>query len=134
LETEKKLHKIVLELVSKKIINSAHDVSDGGIVCSLAECCIINQNNAIGADVNIPVKNREDFSLFSESQSRIIVSVSPDNNDEFLTLLKQSKLPFTFLGLTQEKDFVVNNKYSFSLEELISLYFDSIPSLMNEQV
>ncbi len=134
LETEKNLHKIILDLISKKIINSAHDVSDGGIICSLAECCIINQNNPIGADVNIPVKGREDFSFFSESQSRIIVSVSPKNDKEFIKLLNQNNFPYRLLGKTDKNDFIINKKYKFSIDELSNLYYDSIPRMMNEQV
>ncbi len=76
LNVEKKLHDCLLGLIEKKLILSAHDISEGGIICALAECCIINEENPIGAEINIPIKTREDFSLFSESQSRIIVSIT----------------------------------------------------------
>jgi len=132
LKIEKKLHNITLELISNKLICSAHDVSDGGIICALAECCVIDKNNPIGAKVSIPIKHREDFSLFSESQSRIIVSVSPVNENGFLRLLKQYDFPFTFLGNTVGNEFIVNEKYKFSTEQLITLYYEAIPSLMNE--
>ncbi|MBK8945322.1 MAG: phosphoribosylformylglycinamidine synthase subunit PurL [Ignavibacteriae bacterium] len=132
LESEKNLHKTVLELIDKKIINSAHDVSDGGIISALAECCIINNPKLIGAEVKIPIKNREDFTLFSESQSRIIVSVNPNFENKFLEIVKESKLHFESLGITTEKDFVVNSNINISLEKLVDLYFESIPRLMNE--
>jgi len=47
LSTEKKLQDTVLELIRKKLINSAHDISEGGIVCALAECCIINEEKSL---------------------------------------------------------------------------------------
>ncbi|MBK7104139.1 MAG: phosphoribosylformylglycinamidine synthase subunit PurL [Ignavibacteriae bacterium] len=132
LEVEKKLHKTVLELIDKKLINSAHDVSDGGIISALAECCIINNPKLIGAEVKIPIKNREDFTLFSESQSRIIISVNPNFENEFLEIVKNSNLHFVYLGITTDKDFIVNSNINISLEKLVDLYFESIPRLMNE--
>ncbi len=132
LEIEKNLHKTVLELIDKKLINSAHDVSDGGIISALAECCIINNPKLIGADAKITIKNREDFTLFSESQSRIIVSVNPNFENQFLEIVKKSNLHFDSLGITTERDFSVNSNINISLEKLVDLYFESIPRLMNE--
>jgi phosphoribosylformylglycinamidine synthase len=83
LEIEKYLQDTLLKLIDAKLINSAHDISDGGIVTAIAECCMLNEEKMIGAKITIPVKTREDFSFFSESQSRIIVSVSPENKDKF---------------------------------------------------
>jgi phosphoribosylformylglycinamidine synthase len=132
LETEQTLHNILLELIAKKIINSAHDISEGGIICAIAESCIINDDKNIGANVNIPVKTREDFSFFSESQSRVIVSVSEENENEFLETLKSFNFPYNLLGKTGGENFIVNNKYSITLDKLNKLYYESIPDLMNE--
>ncbi|MDP3684960.1 MAG: AIR synthase related protein, partial [Ignavibacteria bacterium] len=83
LEKEKQLHEVVLGLIGKKLINSAHDVSDGGIITALAECCVMNEAKPLGAEISLDVTTREDFTFFSESQSRVIVSVSPEKKDEF---------------------------------------------------
>ncbi len=132
LEIEKKLHTTVLKLIDEKLINSAHDVSDGGIISALAECCIINNPKLIGAKINIPIKTRADFSLFSESQGRIIVSVNPNFENEFLEIIKKSNLHFNLLGITVEKNFAVNSIIDVKIEELAKLYYESIPRLMNE--
>jgi phosphoribosylformylglycinamidine synthase II len=97
LEVEKKLQDSVLGLIEKKLILSAHDVSEGGILCALAECCIINEENPVGAEVSVSLKTREDFSLFSESQSRIIVSLSQKNKNGFEEFLKGKSNPLHFL-------------------------------------
>ena len=131
LNVEKKLHGSVLELIEKKLILSAHDISEGGIICALAECCIINEENPIGAEVTIPVKAREDFSLFSESQSRIIVSINQNSKNEFEELLKAQKQPFTFLGRTGGNQLKVNGKINVSLDKLVDLYFNTISRIMN---
>ncbi len=99
LDEEKKLQDTLLNLIRKGLIKSAHDISEGGIVSALAECCIINQEKQIGCEVEIPIKSRKDFSLFSESQSRIIISVSKDKIAELEPELKLSNIKFTKLGV-----------------------------------
>jgi phosphoribosylformylglycinamidine synthase subunit PurL len=131
LHREKKLHNSVLSLIKRGLVKSAHDVSEGGIACALAECCIINQEKQVGAKVNIPIKTREDFSLFSESQSRIILSVIPDNKSEFEKLLKINDQIYYLIGKTGGKHLDINNKISISLSELSGVYFNTISGFMN---
>ena len=132
LEVEKKLHDSLLKLIGKKLINSAHDISEGGIVSAIAECCIMNENNFIGAEINVPIKTRKDFSLFSESQSRIIVSIKPENKDELEKILNESKQIFTYLGKTGGKKLKVNDEINISLDELAEKYYLTIPRIMND--
>ncbi|MCL4548333.1 MAG: phosphoribosylformylglycinamidine synthase subunit PurL, partial [Bacteroidetes bacterium] len=93
LQTEKDLQHLVLTLIDNGLVRSVHDVSDGGIICALAECCIIKDEKPIGARVKIPIKTREDFSFFSESQSRIIVSVDPEMKEKFEETASKSFTP-----------------------------------------
>jgi phosphoribosylformylglycinamidine synthase II len=128
---EKKLQDAVLTLIKNGLVNSAHDVSEGGIICALAECCIINEERQIGGKVNLPLKTREDFSLFSESQSRIIVSVSPNNKSEFEKLLKTKDQIYYLLGEVRGDCLDINNNFSIKLSELSDIYFNTIPGFMN---
>ena len=131
LQTEKDLQKLVLSLIENGLIKSAHDVSDGGILVAVAECCIINQEKPIGATVNIPVKTRKDFSFFSESQSRIIVSVDKSKKESFETLTSKFFTPYNYIGETGAKNLKVNEEINFSLDQLMELYYSSIPKLMD---
>ncbi|OGU76879.1 MAG: phosphoribosylformylglycinamidine synthase II [Ignavibacteria bacterium RBG_16_34_14] len=131
LTVEKKLHNSLLGLIEKKLIKSAHDISEGGIICALAECCIINDENPVGAEANILVKSREDFSLFSESQSRVIVSIDTQRKEGFESYLKEQKQAYEFLGTTGGKSLTINRKINISLDRLIDLYYDTIPRIMN---
>ena len=110
LQTEKELHNLVLKLIDKRLIESAHDVSEGGVISALAECCIIEDETPVGCEVNIPIKEREDFSLFSETQSRIIVSVKSGNQKEFENVASQMKTPFMKIGNTIKDKFIVNEQ------------------------
>lgn len=128
---EKKLQNIILQLIKKRFIKSAHDISEGGIICALAECCILDENNLIGAYVNIRTINREDFTFFSESQSRVIVSIDNENKKEFENLLNKLAQPYYYLGETRKKEFIVNDVINFNIDELSSLYYSAIPKIMN---
>ncbi|MDR3627999.1 MAG: phosphoribosylformylglycinamidine synthase subunit PurL [Ignavibacteriaceae bacterium] len=131
LDVEKKLQDTVLSLIDKKLIKSAHDVSEGGIISALAECCIIDNENHVGANVNIPVKTLEDFSLFSESQSRIIISIDKSKKEEFERILKNAGQSFKLLGTTGGSVLSINSKIEINLDILADIYFNTITRIMN---
>jgi len=129
---EKQLHKIVLELITQKLINSAHDVSDGGIITALAECCVINEPKQFGAEVLLDIMSREDFTLFSESQSRVIVSVSPEKKEAFDALLSSKNFPVSQIGKVGGKSFQING-HMINLHLLSNIYYHTISKLMDPQ-
>ena len=133
MDTELALQKTVLSLIEKGLINSAHDISEGGIMIAAAECCIINREKPVGAEINIQIKTREDFSLFSESQSRVIVTVNKNKKEEFEELLKINKQIFYLIGTTRADKFKVN-EYCFELSELSDLYYNTITKYMNDKI
>ena len=133
MDTELALQKTVLSLIEKGLINSAHDISEGGIMIAAAECCIINREKPVGAEINIQIKTREDFSLFSESQSRVIVTVNKNKKEEFEELLKINKQIFYLIGNTKADKFKVND-YCFELSELSDLYYNTITKYMNDKI
>ncbi len=134
LQREKDLHSTILHLIESGVVSSAHDISEGGIIAALAECCIINKEKPIGAKTKIHVANRDDFSLFSESQSRVIVSVTKENREKFESLISQGFTPYTCIGETGGKDLVINDQYTFSVDHLIDLYYNSISNRMHVTV
>jgi phosphoribosylformylglycinamidine synthase len=131
LDKEEKLQETILSLIRNGLIKSAHDISEGGIVSALAECCIINQEKQIGCEVEISIKSRMDFTLFSESQSRIIVSISNSKQKDFELNLKKVGIPFSKLGLVSGKSIVIKNIFEIPLEELSDIYFNTIPRIMS---
>ena len=131
LNEEKKLQDTLLNLIRKGLIKSAHDISEGGIVSALAECCIINQEKQIGCEVEIPIKSRKDFSLFSESQSRIIISISKDKILELEPELKLSGVKFTKLGVVTGSSMKLKNLFDVNVNELSDIYYNTIPGIMS---
>uniref|UniRef100_A0A832CYU4 Phosphoribosylformylglycinamidine synthase subunit PurL n=1 Tax=Ignavibacterium album TaxID=591197 RepID=A0A832CYU4_9BACT len=131
LDKERKLQETILSLIRNGLIKSAHDISEGGIVSALAECCIINQEKQIGCEVEIPIKSRIDFTLFSESQSRIIVSISNSKQKDFELKLKEAGIPSFRLGLVRGKSMIIKNVFEISLKELSDIYFKTMPRIMS---
>ena len=81
LATEKANQEIVLAAIQAGLVASAHDCSEGGLAVAIAESAFGNQ---FGVDVNIDLVKEE---LFAETQSRFILSVSPENQVAFETLV-----------------------------------------------
>lgn len=133
LDEEKKLQDALLNLIRKGLIKSAHDISEGGIAAALAECCIINQEKQIGCEVEIPVKSRKDFSLFSESQSRIIISTSESNSLKLEHELKLGSISFSKLGSVKGTSLKIKDFFNIGLNELSEIYFNTIPKIMSSE-
>jgi phosphoribosylformylglycinamidine synthase len=101
LEYEMKMQEVVASLIKRRLITSAHDVSLGGLFVTLVECSL---PGGMGFDVTSPAEIREDAFLFGEAQSRVVVSVTPDQETEFLDFMMESGIQFSALGhVTKEE-------------------------------
>ncbi|RAU93847.1 phosphoribosylformylglycinamidine synthase subunit PurL [Paenibacillus sp. YN15] len=95
LDVEKKLLDGVLSAIQAGLVASAHDVSDGGLAAALAESCI---SGRVGASVKLASELRADHLLFSESQSRILVSVKADKAAALVAHLSATGVPVGEIG------------------------------------
>lgn len=131
LEQEKKLIDTLVEASKNKILQSAHDISDGGLAVALAECCISNRNNQIGCKINFAYQSRKDFALFNEAQGRAIVSVEENNLRKLKDICEDNNLNYLIIGKTILKKFELNEEIGISLEKMSDSYFNSIEKIMN---
>ena len=86
LDVEKTLQDTVLAAIREGLVQSAHDLSDGGFAVALAESCISGEKGAV---VNLQTELRADITLFSESQSRILLSAKPAHAARLQQLLSE---------------------------------------------
>jgi len=119
LEAEKQVQKVTLTLIQQGLIKSAHDVSDGGLVIALAEAVITGN---IGAIIDVKTTLRKDAFLFSESQSRILLSVAPENLLEVKSFAEKNNVKVTELGKVQNNNFIIK----VNAEKIIDLTLDKI--------
>ncbi|HMT30961.1 MAG TPA: AIR synthase-related protein, partial [Bacteroidia bacterium] len=92
LDEEFAVQELVRKLISNKLINSAHDVSDGGLFITLLESAMAGN---MGFSIETDVEIRKDAFLFGEAQGRVVVTVSQDQVDEFIEQLASSDVEFT---------------------------------------
>jgi len=97
LEMELKLIQALLKASEEGIINSAHDISEGGLAVAISESCF-TPNALVGVEIKVPSLIRKDAILFSESQGRAIVSLSKKNLDKFKELIERLNLPMEIIG------------------------------------
>jgi phosphoribosylformylglycinamidine (FGAM) synthase-like enzyme len=127
LDQEFALQQKIAELIKKRAIVSAHDVSEGGLFIALAESAFVNDFgfDVVASDINI----RKDAYWFGESQSRVVVSVRPEKMKECKEIL--GGYPFEELGFVTQGYVEVdgmnwNNiyfwkeKYDSAIEDLLA--------------
>ncbi len=127
LTAEKALQELVLDLIHHRRIQTAHDLSEGGLAVALAECSI---NSQLGAVVNLKTPLDPSAVLFSESQSRILISAAPEALQDILATARDRGVPAMTVGQTAEKDFsvVVNDEQVIqcSVHQLSASWKDAI--------
>ena len=103
----------------KKLLNSVHDISSGGIILSLSEMCI---SSKIGAKIEIPKNNigMHEY-LFGEDQSRYLIEVSKKNKNEVCKILEKDGIYFDIIGITQNEALELNKSFSIKLTDLSEL-------------
>ncbi|HLX90383.1 MAG TPA: AIR synthase-related protein, partial [Puia sp.] len=126
LDEEYSLQQKVIDLIEGKVVQSAHDVSEGGLFVALVESAIVNDFgfDVIASDSTI----RKDAYWFGESQSRVVVSVSPKKINEFRSLMKDHF--FEELGVVTEDSVEVDGMNWGSILSWKELYESAIASLL----
>jgi phosphoribosylformylglycinamidine synthase subunit PurL len=103
---ERALIDVLVEAAAQRLIESAHDCSDGGLAVTLAEAAF--DSGGIGVSVDLPGIGAGQGDawtnlgvLFGEAGGRVIVSVSPGNRPALEALAARSGVPATLIGTTE---------------------------------
>lgn len=131
LEVEENRQRDLLTAIQKGLIASAHDVAEGGLSVALAESVM---DGKVGASVTLT--DEPIGSLFGESQSRFLVTVKPEFQDEFQQLVKDAKI----IGFVRsESGLAIDNEQgeellSCTLQEMQDAWKGAIPCLLTSKV
>ncbi len=133
LDEEVAVQQAVLSFIRSGLLQSAHDVSDGGLAVAIAECCI-SSGRGMRCMVEIPEEVRTDAALFGESQSRIVVSCLPKNVEALRATAAENEVRLTKLGTVGGRRLSVQvgdvRAVDVAVDELSSIYESVIPDLM----
>ena len=94
LEKELTLQQAVLGNIRAGNVLSAHDLSHGGLALALLTSC----TDELGIIVDWKIDLRPDIALFSESQSRILLSVAPENVEQLEASMREKGVPCLRIG------------------------------------
>ncbi len=125
LEEEFTLQQKLSEIITKKMIRSAHDISEGGLFVSLCESGF---NRELGFSVISNISYRKDAWLFGESQSRVLVSVSLVKVNEFEAML--GNLPFEKIGVVTTGEIVMDGDFWGTIDWWKDSYDTSIENYL----
>ena len=128
LDDEYKLQQKVIELISKKLISSAHDVSEGGLFVTLCESGF---NREFGFSVITSSSCRKDAWLFGEGQSRIAVSVALEKVEEFENAL--GDLPFEKIGVVTTGEIVIDGDFWGTIDWWQEKYDTAIENYLSKE-
>ena len=131
LEKEKGLQDLCVELISRDLVHSAHDCSEGGLGVALAECCIINRSGPLGCRV-VLAKNglRLDGALFGEDQGRVIISAAEKNRKEILETASRHGIQAEVIGTVGGKAMIIEGIVDVPVATMDEAYYGSIEKMM----
>ncbi|MFI5219083.1 MAG: phosphoribosylformylglycinamidine synthase subunit PurL [Bacteroidia bacterium] len=127
IDEEFNTQQLIKVLIKNNLIESAHDVSDGGLFITLLESAL--QNN-FGFDISSDEDVRKDAFLFGESQSRVVISVSANTLDAFVDFIAESEVEFTNLGEVTSGDIKIDREGFGNVAGFKQLYNTAIEKVM----
>ena len=103
LDAEVALQRLVLGLAQGKLLASAHDVSDGGLLVALAECCAtaLSPTDDVGATLSLTIPTSPQgrtLALFGEAPTRVVISVRAADEATVAARAKDAGVPCHRLG------------------------------------
>jgi phosphoribosylformylglycinamidine synthase len=105
LEFERKLFQAMLVLGDRKLLASAHDVSEGGLLVAVAE-----KSFSHGWGARLELDDTSEEALFGEWPSRFVVTVTPENSNAFREVLDGVGVPYQWLGAVGSRGLELNGQ------------------------
>ncbi len=129
LDKEYDMHQVIKVLISEKLIESAHDVADGGLYITLLESAM---PRALGFDIVSDDSVRKDAFLFGEAQGRVVVSVKPENEGALAELLATSNTEFSMLGTVTRGGLMIDGELYSTSAQSKQVYDNVLHTILGE--
>jgi phosphoribosylformylglycinamidine synthase II len=118
----------IKKMIHKKLINSAHDVSEGGLFITLIESCFNRDLGFKASTTDATI--RKDAYWFGEAQSRVVISVSKENRNDFNMLLEKMEITVTYLGTVTSGAISIDGEEWGNVKEWKHKYDNAISNLL----
>ena len=128
LEEEYANQRQVQMLIREGVLNSAHDLSEGGLWVGLLEKGFAS---GLGFDITLPAEFRKDAVLFGEAASRILVTVSEENKDKFIDLMMLNGCDFDLMGHVTKGGIRVDDEDWGSVSDYQEIYDNALGATLS---
>jgi phosphoribosylformylglycinamidine synthase subunit PurL len=127
LDEEYTVQQLIASLIKEKKINSAHDISEGGLAITLLESGF-HRNLGFAVQTNSAI--RKDAFWFGEAQSRVVVSCSAAQLNNIEAAAQKVGIAFAVLGTVTSGNIEVNGESWGNIETWKNLYDTAIEKLI----
>ena len=133
---ERSLQQAVLAAIQAGLVRSAHDCSEGGLACALAESALGEGEQPLGIEVDLDDDLPPVALLFGEAQGRIVLSCAPEDVDALLETAEDYGVPARRIGTVGEAggDLSIRlprGSVSVPIRAVREAYFGAIPGIMD---
>ncbi len=126
---EKNNGETILKLINEGYVKSAHDVSLGGLLVAIVKMCIFGNK---GIYINKPKNLINYFQyFFGEDQARYLIEIEKKDLTKVKSILEKNSVYFNEFGIIQEKNIVLKDKLSVTIDELIEANKKWLPNYMS---
>ena len=126
LKLEHAIQNCCVDAIDRGIVRSAHDISDGGLAVALAECCMGGPDKPLGVRIEMREMIRGDALLFSESQSRIIVSLQEKDLGQLQEIASGHGVPLQVIGAVGGSRLSIQPILQLPIDELRSIWSSAL--------
>ena len=123
LQEELQLQKGIHRLINMQLLQSAHDVSDGGLIITLLESAFVN---CLGFGIHCPGNMRKDAFLYGESGGRVVISITSEAQNQVEHTLEEMGLPFWQLGNVGGTQLQIDGQIYDEISSYKALYENSL--------
>jgi phosphoribosylformylglycinamidine synthase len=127
-KAELALWELVIEANKKGLLNAAKDVNLGGIAVALSKMAVVS-----GKGIEASVDVGESKNIFDESQSRVLVEVSPENLEAFEAMAEALGLSAVTVGQVGGDKVKVNN-VELPMEKVKDIYFNTFARIIEQDL
>ena len=114
---EKNNGETILKLIEEGLIESAHDVSLGGIITALTKMCIRGKKGIKLNKLKTLINKFQYF--FAEDQGRYIIEINKNNIKKVKEILNNNSVHYDELAIVIEKDIIIDKEPILTIDELM---------------
>jgi phosphoribosylformylglycinamidine synthase len=133
LAREAALQRTVRDLVRARVLASAHDCSEGGLAVALAECCISDKDQQLGATVKLsPGAVPAHAYLFGEDASRVVVSFPPPQRAAVESAFAAAGVPLEVVGSVGGAALRIEGMLDVAVKDLDHAFRTGLPAVLGQ--